>query len=123
MSEVEHTKGEVIPFERKMPSEKDLKAMDVSPNAVYLDDVQKMGNLVTAWHAGLVQDLHHKLQMPADVGIDIPTGTVDADGNDEVIDGNHDHRAGFLAGINYALERLDTFPIKGVPEDEPPEAA
>ncbi len=114
MSESEN---KVAPVERKMPSQKDLDAMGVGPNAVYMDDVQKMGNIVTAWHAGIIQDLHHKLQMPADVGIDIPTGTVDADGNDEVIEGNYDHRAGFLAGINYALERLDTFPIKGVPED------
>ena len=30
----------------------------------------------------------------------------------EVIDGNADHRAGFLAGVKYALELLDTFPIK-----------
>lgn len=115
MSESENN---VIPFKRKMPTEKDLKAMDVSHNAIYLDDVQKMGNLVTAWHAGLVQDFHHKLQMPTDVGIDIPTGEFDAEGKDTVIDGNEDHKAGFLAGLNYALERLDTFPIKGVPEDE-----
>jgi hypothetical protein len=56
--------------------------------------------------------------MPEDAGIDIPTGNILEDGTPEVIDGNADHRAGFLAGVKYALELLDTFPIKGVTADE-----
>lgn len=100
-------------------TQKDKDALGITDNAQKIVDVQMMGNIVTHWHSTMVQDLHHKMQMPADVGIDIPTGETDEDGNDVVIDGNADHRAGFLAGINYALERMDTFPIKGVPEDEP----
>jgi hypothetical protein len=99
------------------PSQKDLDAHGIGPNAVKLDDVQQMGHLVTAWHFNMVQKLHHQLQMPDNVGIDIPTGEVDADGKDICIDGNADHKAGFLAGINWVLEVMDTFPIKGVPED------
>lgn len=99
------------------PSQADLDAMGVSSEAIKITDVQEMGNAVTRWHFNVIQQLHHILQMPDDVGIDIPTGTVDADGKDEVIDGNADHRAGFLAGVNLCLEYLDTFPIKGVPED------
>ena len=102
---------------KPMPSQKDLDAMGVSPNAVIMKDVNTLGNLVTGWHFAVVADLHHKLRMPADVGIDIPTGELDAEGNDICIDGNADHKAGFLAGLNYALEQLETFPIKGVPED------
>ena len=98
--------------------EKAKAALDVSASAVKLDDVITMGNLVTGWHYDMLNQLHHKLQMPDNVGIDIPTGTVDAEGNDEVIDGNADHRAGFLAGINYALELLESFPIKGIPDEE-----
>lgn len=99
------------------PSQKDLDAMGITENAVKLDDVNRMGNLVTGWHFSVVADLHHKLRMPADVGIDIPTGEKDSEGNEIVIDGNEDHKAGFLAGLHYALERLETFPIKGVPDD------
>ena len=94
------------------------EAMDVSAEALQIQSVDEMGHIVTNWHFTVVQDLHHKLRMPEDVGIDIPTGDVDEDGKDVVIDGNADHKAGFLAGLNYALERLDTFPVKGVPEDE-----
>lgn len=99
------------------PSQKDLDAHGVSAEAVKITDVQMMGNIVTLWHFNMIQKLHHQLQMPDNVGIDIPTGEVDADGNDILIDGNDDHKAGFLAGINYVLEIMDTFPIKGVPED------
>ena len=105
---------EVKPTE---PSQKDLDAMGVSPEATKITDVQMMGNIVTHWHFNMIQKLHHQLQMPDNVGIDIPTGEFDEDGNDIVIDGNADHKAGFLAGINYVLEIMDTFPIKGVPED------
>lgn len=100
-----------------VPSKKDLEAMGVSEDASTINSINEMGHIVTNWHFNAINDLHHKLQMPADVGIDIPTGTVDANGKDEVIDGNADHRMGFLAGISYALEVLDTFPIKGVPDD------
>ena len=100
-------------------TQKDKEAMNISDDAVRIESVDQLGNIVTNWHFHMIQQLHHKLQMPADVGIDIPTGELDAEGNDVVIDGNLDHKAGFLAGINYALELLDTFPIKGVPEDEP----
>lgn len=110
---------EVQKLEVTEPSQKDLDAMGVSADAEKILDVMTMGQLVTGWHFTMVQDLHHKLQMPADVGIDIPTGAVDAAGEEIVIDGNDDHKAGFMAGIAYALERMDTFPIKGVPEDEP----
>lgn len=99
-------------------TQKDKEALNISDNAVLIESVDQLGNIVTHWHFNILQQLHHKLQMPADVGIDIPTGQVDEEGNDVVIDGNLDHKAGFLAGINYALELLDTFPIKGVPEDE-----
>ena len=102
-------------------TQKDKEALNISDNAVLIESVDQLGNIVTHWHFNMLQQLHHKLQMPADVGIDIPTGQVDEEGNDVVIDGNEDHKAGFLAGINYALELLDTFPIKGVPEDEQPE--
>lgn len=104
-------------IERTEPSQKDLDAMGVTANAVKLDDANVMGNLITGWHFTVVSDIHHKMQMPDDVGIDIPTGKLDAEGNEEVIDGNDDHKAGFLAGLAYALEQLETFPIKGVPED------
>lgn len=99
-------------------TQKDKEALNISDNAVLIESVDQLGNIVTHWHFNMLQQLHHKLQMPADVGIDIPTGQVDEEGNYVVIDGNLDHKAGFLAGINYALELLDTFPIKGVPEDE-----
>lgn len=94
------------------------EAMGVSQEAEQILSVQQMGNIVTNWHFNVITDLHHKLRMPEDVGIDIPTGDVNEDGKDIVIEGNADHKAGFLAGLNYALEQLDTFPIKGVPEDE-----
>ena len=97
--------------------EKAKAALDVSAKAIKLDDVTVMGNLVTGWHYDMLNQLHHKLQMPADVGIDIPTGDVDGEGKDVVIDGNEDHRAGFLAGISYALELMESFPIKGIPDD------
>lgn len=104
--------------DQNQPSNKDLVAMGVDPaTAVKLDDVKVMGAIVTEWHFNMIQKLHHQLQMPDDVGIDIPTGEIDADGKDIVIDGNADHKAGFLAGINYVLEIMDEFPIKGVPED------
>lgn len=93
------------------------QAMGVSPNAQKMEDVNTLGSIVTQWHYNMILQLHHKLRMPEDVGIDIPTGETDGDGKDIVIDGNADHKAGFLAGINYALELLDTFPIKGVPVD------
>lgn len=104
------------------PSKQDLEAMGVSENATTINSIEEMGHVVTNWHFNVLNDLHHKLQMPHDVGIDIPTGAFDADGNEEVIDGNEDHKAGFLAGISYALELMDTFPIKGVPEDEEAES-
>lgn len=109
---------EVIPFVKAEPTQEAKEAMGVSDNATTIKSIDEMGHVVTNWHFNAVGDLHHKLRMPEDVGIDIPTGTVDAEGKDEVIEGNADHKAGFLAGINYALEILDTFPIKGVPEDE-----
>lgn len=114
----------VIPFEQKAePTAEAKEAMGVSDNATTINSVDEMGHIVTNWHFTAVSDLHHKLRMPPDVGIDIPTGEKDAEGNEVVIDGNEDHKAGFLAGLHYALEILDTFPVKGVPEDEPPEAA
>lgn len=93
------------------------EVMGISDNAQIINGVEEMGHVVTSWHFGVITDLHHKLRMPEDVGIDIPTGDIDADGNEIVIDGNADHKAGFLAGLNYCLEQLETFPIKGVPED------
>lgn len=107
----------VIPFKPE-PSAEAKEAMGVSDNAQTIDSVDQMGHIATNWHFTAVSDLHHKLRMPADVGIDIPTGELDKDGNEIVIDGNEDHKAGFMAGLHYALEILDTFPIKGVPEDE-----
>lgn len=107
----------VVPFEKPEPSDKDKAAMGIPANAIKLTDTEQMGRLVTGWHATVIQDIHHKLQMPADVGIDIPTGEFNEDGTEVVIDGNEDHKAGFLAGLNYALEQLDTFPVKGVPDD------
>lgn len=103
--------------ESNLPSQKDLDAMDVSANAVKIDSVNQLGNIVTNWHFSALNDLHHKAQMPENVGIDIPTGKFDEDGKDVCIDGNEDHRAGFLAGIHYAIDLLETFPIKGVPEE------
>ena len=103
--------------ERTEPSQKDLDAMGVTADAVKLNDANVMGNLVTGWHFTVVSDIHHKMQMPDDVGIDIPTGEWDEEGNEIVIDGNEDHKAGFLAGLSYALEIMDTFPIKGVPDE------
>lgn len=100
------------------PTQKDKDAMDITPQATLIETVEQMGNIVVNWHFNMVTDFHHKLRMPDDVGIDIPTGNLNPDGTDEVIDGNTDHKAGFLAGINYALERMDTFPIKGIPDDE-----
>lgn len=88
-----------------------------------INDVREMGNVVTTWHFNLLNQLNHVLQMPPEAGIDIPTGTVDADGNPEYIDGNEDHRAGFLTGIQYAFELLDTFPIKGQAVDEHEQSA
>ena len=105
------------------PTPELLAEMGVSEDADLITDVDQVCHVVTNWHFTIVEDLHHKLRMPEDVGIDIPTGEFDADGKDIVIDGNADHKAGFLAGLNYALERLDTFPIKGVPEDEPDQEA
>ena len=83
-----------------------------------INDVREMGNVVTTWHHNALLKIGHALQMPPEAGIDIPTGTVDANGNEEFIDGNEDHKAGFLAGMQYALEILSDFPIKGVPVDE-----
>lgn len=100
-----------------LPTPEELAAQGVSPEATKITDVQMMGHIATRWHFDMIQKLHHQLQMPDNVGIDIPTGELDADGKDIVIDGNDDHKAGFLAGINYVLEIMDTFPIKGVPED------
>ena len=105
------------------PTPELLAEMGVTDKAQVIESVDELGHVVTNWHFTIVEDLHHKLRMPEDVGIDIPTGEFDADGKDIVIDGNADHKAGFLAGLNYALERLDTFPIKGVPEDEPDQEA
>ena len=101
------------------PTPELLAEMGVTDKAQVIESVDELGHVVTNWHFTIVEDLHHKLRMPEDVGIDIPTGELDADDNEIVIDGNEDHKAGFLAGLHYALERLDTFPIKGVPEDEP----
>ena len=109
---------DVIPFKKPEPSAEVLAEHGISPEAQTVTDVDQLGHVVTNWHFSLIQDLHHKMQMPENVGIDIPTGEVDAEGKDICVDGNEDHRAGFLAGIAYAIERLDTFPIKGVPEDE-----
>ena len=103
---------------KQEPSAELKEAMGVSENAATISSVDEMGHIVTNWHFTAISDLHHKLRMPPDVGIDIPTGEKDHEGNDIVIDGNEDHKAGFLAGLNYALEILDTFPVKGVPEDE-----
>lgn len=103
---------------KQEPSAELKAAMGVSDKATTISSVEEMGHVVTNWHFNVISDLHHKLRMPPDVGIDIPTGELDTEGKDIVIDGNADHKAGFLAGLNYALERLDTFPIKGVPEDE-----
>ena len=97
--------------------QKAKEALGISDKATTINSVEEMGHVVTHWHFTAIQDLHHKLRMPADVGIDIPTGEWDEDGNEIVIDGNEDHKAGFLAGLNYALEILDTFPIKGVPDE------
>lgn len=97
--------------------QKAKEALGISDKATTINSVEEMGHVVTHWHFTAIQDLHHKLRMPADVGIDIPTGEWDADGNEIVIDGNEDHKAGFLAGLNYALEIMDTFPIKGVPDE------
>lgn len=113
------SKDNVVEFTKPEPTPEAKQVMGVSENAQTISSVDEMGHVVTNWHFNVVTDIHHKLRMPADVGIDIPTGTVDAEGKDEVIEGNQDHKAGFLAGLNYALELLDTFPIKGVPEDEP----
>lgn len=110
--------SDIIPFKKDEPSAEVLAEHGISLDAPKIDDVSEMGHVMTHWHFSMIQDLHHKMQMPEDVGIDIPTGELDADGKDICVDGNEDHRAGFLAGIAYALERLDTFPIKGVPEDE-----
>ena len=103
---------------KQEPTQEAKEAMGVSDNAVQISSVDEMGHIVTNWHYTVVQDFHHKLRMPEDVGIDIPTGDIDEDGNEVVIDGNADHKAGFLAGLHYALERMDSFPVKGVPEDE-----
>ena len=112
----------VIPFvQKEEPTAEAKEAMGVSDQAQTITSVDEMGHIVTNWHFNAVSDIHHKLRMPPDVGIDIPTGEKDADGNEIVTDGNADHKAGFLAGLNYVLEILDTFPIKGVPEDEPTE--
>ena len=86
-----------------------------------ITDVQELGNAVVSWHIQTLRTIEHVLNMPEDAGIDIPTGNILEDGTSEVIDGNADHRAGFLAGVKYSLELLDTFPIKGVPVDEQPE--
>lgn len=86
-----------------------------------ISDVQELGNAVVSWHIQTLRIIEHVLNMPEDAGIDIPTGNTLGDGTPEVIDGNADHRAGFLAGVKYTLELLDTFPIKGVTADEQPE--
>ena len=99
------------------PTQKDLDAMGIKPEDVKLDSVEQMGHIVTNWHFRVVADFHHKLRMPEDVGIDIPTGELDENGEEIIIDGNEDHKRGFLTGLHYALELMDTFPIKGVPED------
>ena len=106
-----------IPFNKPEPTAELKAEMGVSSDAQTILSVDQMGHIATNWHFTAVSDIHHKLRMPEDVGIDIPTGAVDADGKEIVVDGNADHKAGFLAGLHYALERLDTFPIKGVPED------
>lgn len=108
----------VTPIEKPEVPQEVKDAMGISNDAQTIKDVEEMGNIVTNWHFNVVTDLHHKLRMPDDVGIDIPTGDLNEDGTDVVIDGNADHKAGFLAGISYALEKLDTFPVKGVPEDD-----
>ena len=116
--------SKIIPFvQKEEPTAEAKEAMGVSDKAQTITSVDAMGHIVTNWHFNAVSDIHHKLRMPPDVGIDIPTGEKDADGNEIVTDGNADHKAGFLAGLNYVLEILDTFPIKGVPEDEPTEEA
>ena len=86
-----------------------------------ITDVQELGTAVVSWHIQTLRTIEHVLNMPEDAGIDIPTGNILEDGTPEVIDGNTDHRTGFLAGVKYALELLDTFPIKGVTVDEQPE--
>jgi len=84
-----------------------------------ITDVQEMGNVVTTWHYNVLSQIAHVLQMPEDAGIDIPTGEVDENDEPVYIDGNEDHKTGFLVGMQYALELLSTFPIKGQPvEDE-----
>lgn len=100
------------------PTQKDLDAMDVSADAIKINSVEEMGNIVVQWHFNALTNISHKLQMPPDVGIDIPTGDIDENGEEVFIDGNADHRAGFLAGMRYAAEILATFPVKGVPVDE-----
>lgn len=110
-------KDNVVEINKPEPTPEAKEAMGVTDTATMIQSVSEMGHVVTGWHFKIIEDLHHKLRMPDDVGIDIPTGDIDGDGNEVVIDGNADHKAGFLAGLHYALERLDTFPIKGVPED------
>lgn len=108
----------VSDIQKPEPSAEVKEAMGVSPESVVINSVEEMGHVVTHWHFTAVSDLHHKLRMPADVGIDIPTGKFDPVTGEEIcIDGNEDHKAGFMAGLHYALELLDKFPIKGVPEE------
>lgn len=116
----DHKMTDVIPF--KKPEEVSAEVLaehGISDQAERVEDILELGNAVTAWHFKVIQELHHKAQLPPNVGIDIPTGELDKDGKDICIDGNDDHRAGFIVGMHYALELLDTFPIKGVPTDEP----
>ncbi len=86
-----------------------------------ITDVQELGNAVVSWHIQTLRTVAHMLNMPEDASIDIPTGKTLEDGTEEFIEGTAEHKAGFLAGMQYALELLDTFPIKGVPADEQPE--
>lgn len=81
-------------------------------------DVQVMGNAVVGWHEEALKTMFHVLQMPDNVSIDIPTGHTNEEGKEIFIDGNEDHKAGFLAGINYAIEVLETFPIRVRKEEE-----
>ena len=78
--------SEVIPFEKPEPTEELKQEFGVSTEAVTITDVDQMGHIATNWHFQAIQDFHHKLAMPADVGIDIPTGEFDEDGNEKVID-------------------------------------
>ena len=89
--------------------------MEVRP----MTDVQEFGNIVTGWHYQVVSDIGHMINMPEDAMVEVPTGTVDADGNAEFKEGTQEHKEGFIAGMHYTLDLLNTFPIHGKPVDEP----